>query len=66
MSVEEIEHIEVCEDCFFYKASRSGQHGYCRESPPVFTSTDESGRPRFYSPVVSPWGWCGRWEGIND
>jgi hypothetical protein len=64
--VEEVEIPECCEECIFWKAAPSGQHGYCRESPPVFTTLDEAGRPKFYSPVVSPWNWCGRFEPVDD
>jgi hypothetical protein len=64
--VEAEEMDERCLDCFFFKPSPSGQHGYCRRYPPTFTATDEAGRPKFYSPVVSPWNWCGEFEPVDD
>lgn len=64
--VEADEIDERCLDCFFFKPSPSGSHGYCRRNPPVFTNLDEHGRPRFWSPVVSPNGWCGEWEDFDQ
>jgi hypothetical protein len=66
MSVEEITVDDCCDECIHFKPSNSGTHGYCRRFPPVFTSTDDAGRPRFYSPVVSPWGLCGEFDPVDD
>jgi hypothetical protein len=57
---------ERCLDCFFFKPSPSGSHGFCRRYPPVFTNLDENGRPRFWSPVVSPHGYCGEFEEMEE
>ncbi len=64
--VETDERTERCMECYFFQPSPSGSHGYCKESPPVFTNVDPEGRPRFYNPVVSPHGWCGRFEPFED
>ncbi len=56
-----------CQNCEFYKVSGHGKHGYCLRYPPVFTHRDEkTGHPRFYSPVVSPTGWCGEYMEFPD
>jgi len=57
----------ICANCVFYQQANSGKHGYCRESPPVFTNLDpETGFAKFWHPVVGPHAWCGRfaesWE----
>jgi hypothetical protein len=65
MSIEMTERVERCIDCYFFQPSPSGSHGYCRRMPPVFTSTDEAGRPKFFSPVVSPHAWCGEFEDMD-
>lgn len=56
---------ERCVECLFFQASPSGSHGYCKQSPPVFTHIDEHGRPRFFNPVVSTHNWCGKFEPMD-
>jgi hypothetical protein len=56
-----------CASCEYFKATSHGRHGYCQRFPPVFTHRDDnSGHARFYSPVVSPNGWCGEYLEIED
>lgn len=64
--VETDELDERCVECYFFKPSPSGSHGYCRRFPPTFTNLDEHGRPKFWSPVVSPNGYCGEFEEMEE
>lgn len=58
---------ESCAKCYFFKSSGSGSHGFCRRFPAVFTHIDEeTGRPRFFNPVVSPYSFCGEFEDIDE
>jgi hypothetical protein len=56
---------QICENCQWYNPSHAGTHGYCKVNPPVFTHLDENGRPRFFSPVVSPHNTCSLFEDID-
>ncbi len=57
---------EACKQCLFFQGSPSGIHGFCKRFPPVFTHIDEeTGRPRFFNPVVSPYSFCGEFEDID-
>lgn len=56
---------EKCVKCYFFQQSPAGEHGYCKRYPPVFTGTDERGRPKFFNSVVSPHSFCGEFEEID-
>jgi hypothetical protein len=51
-----------CEECRWFSPAVSGNHGYCKIDPPVFTHVDEENRPKFFNPVVSLHGFCSNWE----
>jgi hypothetical protein len=55
---------EKCSDCYWFVQSPTGVHGFCKNGPPVFTGTDENGRPKFFNPVVSPHNFCAEFEEI--